>query len=156
MAQGKDKKLFETSNKEPLFVDKDFSFQDRLALPADLKKYLNDEGMDYRFLNSSEFRASGNYHRSHWQPFKAPADIVQAGLYGVTADGHVQRGDLILGIRPKALSAKHREHLKQKRSKYSNFAKTEAKRMQQEIRDKGLGDHVRVEEGYDEDDKGYA
>ena len=116
---------------------------------------LNEAGFDFRFLNAAEFRSSGNHHRGGWQPFLAKVEDVKNSLYGVTPEGNIRRGDLILGIRPKQMSAEQRKMIDQKRAIYSNFSKTQAKQLRAQIKDNGLGDVVAVDEGYDEDDKGY-
>ena len=152
MENGKERKPKEMKSFDPGLGDKEFTYTNRLALPKELKDYLKSIDMDFRFLNAAEFRAAGGYHRSQWQPFKAPADAVKQGLYGVTPEGLIQRGDLILGVRSKAITAQHSAHLAEKRKRYSNYGKTEAKRMREHIRSTGLSDHVRVEEGYGEDD----
>jgi hypothetical protein len=153
----KDKRPIEVSNKDPQFIVPHFSITtgDKLSLPPDLKKMLHEAGFDYRFLNASEFRANSNHHRGGWQPFRAKADDASKGMYGVTPEGIVQRGDLILGIRPKKMSEEHRKVLANKRSIYTNFSKTQAKQLKQQIKDAGLGDQMSVSEGYDEDDAGF-
>lgn len=151
----KDKRTTETVKKDPVLNDEMFSYGNTLALPDSLKKYLTEKGLDWRFLNAREYRNAGNFHRSHWQPLKITAEMADLGFASTTAEGLIQRGDLILGTRPKTLSAKHKEFLVEKNRRYSNFAKDEAKKMREDIRRKGLSDHVKVEEGYDEDEKGF-
>lgn len=152
----KEKKPIETPNHDPVFSDAAFTHNNLLTLPDVLKKHLTDKGLDWRFLNAREFRAAGGYHKSHWKPFVADDEIRgKLGIGALSAEGHLQRGDLILGIRTKALTAKHKEYLTEKNRRYSNFAKTEANKMREEIRRRGLGDSVQVEEGYDEDEKGF-
>lgn len=151
----KDIKTKETPNQDPQFTDEAFAYNNMLALPDNLKSYLTGKGYDWRFLNAKEYRGAGGYHRSHWQPLKVTAEMGSLGLAAVTAEGHIQRGDLILGIRPKTISAKHREMLKEKNKMYSNFGKNEARKMRDDIARKGLESTVKVEEGYDEDEGGF-
>lgn len=144
----KEKRSTERPNHDPN-TKGNFEYGNRLVLPEALKASLNEKGLDFRFLNASEFRASGNYHRSQWVPYKFD-DADEAAKYGATAEGVIARGDLVLGVRPKAITAKHREFLRERNRKYSQFNKTEAQKMRQHIKDSGLGGHVRVVEG-DED-----
>lgn len=152
----KDKKINEVSNKDPIFTDEAFSYSNILALPEVLKSFLTEKGLDWRFLNAKEYRGAGNFHRSHWQPLKITSEeCSRLGISGITAEGHVQRGDLILGIRTKAITAKHKEFLKEKNRRYSQFSKNEATRMREDIARKGLSSTVKVQEGYDDDEKGF-
>ncbi len=146
----KDKRQTETPKRDPSFVSEEFTYHNALAIPGELKTHLNNKGLDWRFLNANEFRKAGNYHRSHWKPFVVTPDI--SGLVStMTADGLIQRGDLILGVRPKAITAKHREFLAERNRRYNNFAKDEAQKMREDIRRKGLSG-VKVEEGYGKED----
>lgn len=149
----KEKRVTETPSHDSSFGSVDFSFGTSiLALPDALKNYLTKLDMDWRFLNAQEFRNRGNVHRGHWQPFKAPKEASAEGMYGCNAEGLVQRGDLILGVRPKAITAKHKEHLADLRRPYSNFNKTEAQKMRRIAQESGLGNDVKVDEGYGNDE----
>lgn len=151
----KESKPKEQRNIEPKFGEEEFTYGNMLALPPEIKTYLIDQSLDWRFLNASQFRAAGNYHRSHWKPLNVKEHPPIASMAGSSAEGLIQRGDLILGVRTKALTAKHKEFLNEKNRRYGNFAKDEAKKMRDEVRRKGL-EGVTVKEGYDEDEKGFA
>ncbi len=147
----KDKKHTETPRHDPQFIDAEFAYNNMLALPQELKAYLNSKDLDWRFLNANQFRSAGNYHRSNWKALNmrehsAAIDVIS----GVTAEGLIQRGDLVLGVRPKAVSAKHREFLAEKNRRYSNFNKEKAKELRDDVRRQGISG-VSVEEGYGED-----
>ncbi len=151
MNNSKDKRQVETPKRDPAFISEEFTYHNALALPMELKQHLTEKGLDWRFLNANEFRKSGNYHRSHWKPFAVTPDTAEL-ISTSTAEGLIQRGDLILGVRPKAISAKHREFLAERNRKYGNFAQDEAQKLRDDIRRKGLSG-VRVEEGYGKEDK---
>ncbi len=146
----KDKRQVDAPKRDPSFVSEEFTYHNALAIPTELKAHLSAKGLDWRFLNANQFRSAGNYHRSHWKPLTVTPDM--AGLISTTtAEGLIQRGDLILGVRPKAISAKHREFLAERNRRYNNFAKDEAQKMREDIRRKGLSG-VKVEEGYGKED----
>lgn len=151
----KDKKMTETPSRDPVFTDEAFTYNNMLALPDSLKTYLTEKNLDWRFLNAREYRNAGNYHRSHWQPFKVTPDMSDLGITAVTAEGLIQRGDLILGVRTKAISARHKEFLTEKNRRLSGFNKTKAKELQEDIRRKGLNDSVKVDDSFDDDEKGF-
>lgn len=147
----KDKRQTESSDRDPQFLDAEFAYNNMLALPQELKTYLTEKGLDWRFLNATQFRSAGNYHRSNWKALNIREHMTATGMVsGVTAEGLIQRGDLVLGVRPKAISAKHREFLAEKNRRYSNFNKEKAKELRDDVRRKGISG-VSVEEGYGED-----
>lgn len=160
MENGKEKKIKEVKNVDPIWdgPTKASEVSGRLALPSKLKEYLNAQGMDFRFLNATQYRASGNFHKSDWRPFDIRGAKSLAGeTFGANAEGIIQRGDLILGIRPKTISAAHKQRLADKNQRYSqaNVAKTQKKQFQEQVRDAGLGEYVSVKEGYDEGETGF-
>lgn len=148
---GKDKRQVDVLKRDPAFVSEEFTYHNALAIPAELKAHLTGKGLDWRFLNANEFRKAGNYHRSHWKPFTVTPDMASM-ISTTTSEGLIQRGDLILGVRPKAISAKHREFLAERNRRYNNFAKDEAQKLREDIRRKGLSG-VKVEEGYGKEDQ---
>ncbi len=151
MDTSKDRKYKETPNRDPGIKEGAFEYGNKLSLPEELKASLTKQALDWRFLNASQFRESGNYHRSNWIPYKVLAG--EAATYGATPEGTIVRGDLILGVRAKSMTAKHKEFLKERNQRYAQFNKTEAQKLRQAARDSGLGGHVKVVEGYDGDDE---
>ncbi len=150
----KDKRMTETPNRDPQFMSEEFAYNNVLALPQEIKTYLAGKDLDWRFLNATQFRDAGNYHRSHWKPLNIKEHPGVGSISSAaSAEGLIQRGDLILGVRPKALSAKHREFLNERNRRYGNFAKDEAKKLRDHARASGLD--VKIHEGYEEDDAGY-
>lgn len=150
MSKGKDTKQNE---KQEYDVNVDFGqgfFQDRMTLPASIKAYLKEKDLDFRFLNSREFRMKGNIHRSHWQPFKVPAEL--QGQTAVNAEGVIARGDLILGVRPKYITQKHREHLAEKNARLAGYTKQKAKELRADAKKAGVG----FTEGYDDEETGFS
>ena len=152
MKNGKDTKPVEAKNTEPEIsgFSYDEFFQNRLALPQAVKDYLAKKGLDYRFLNANEYRRHGNTHRSHWKPFEAPEELSSA--IDLTVDRHIQRGDLILGVRPKQISAAHRKFLTERNRRYSGYNKDKAQEIRDMAREAGASQQVKVYEGYEEND----
>ncbi len=150
----KEKRSTEVKGKDPVFTDDTFMYNNMLALPDTLKTYLTAQGLDWRFLNAKEFRGAGGYHRSHWQPLKITTEMGDLGLSAVTAEGLIQRGDLILGVRTKAVTAKHKEFLAEKNRRYSQFNKNAADEMRSTIRSKGLSG-VKVDESMNDGEEGF-
>jgi len=149
----KEKRPIETKGADPQ-LNGYFNPNDRLSLSKELKDWFKAQGMDFRFLNAPEFRRDGGYHPTQWLPFDA-REAVTKGLdpkftVGMNAEGQIQRGDLILGYRPKALTAQYNQMVKQRNERYSKFNKTEAQKLREHARSVGLGEAVTIHEGYDD------
>lgn len=125
-------------------------FNNRLSLNEEQKAYLKGQGVDWRFINAANFSANGNVHRSHWKPLTLTGEA--AIKFGANAGGQVQRGDLILAVRPKEVSAKHREFLDRRNAIQKGSIKQAAKQLKQSARDYGVGDQTKVYEGYEENE----
>lgn len=147
----KEVKPREVSSHDPNLVSDEYAPNNTLTVPQVIKDYLIKNELDWRFLNASQFRAAGNFHGSQWRAFKIPPELAGAGLTS-SAEGIIQRGDLILGIRSKGLSAKYKEQLAQRNKAYSNFNQTEAKKMREHVRKAGI-EGVSIEEGYEDEGK---
>lgn len=128
-------------------------FNNRLSLPPALKDQLTAKGLDWRFINTVTFRQGGNMHRSHWTPYKVE-DPQSVGIMATTAEGFVQRGDLVLASRPKHVTKKHKEFLAKRNAQLAGTIdnKKLAKEMRQMAREYNVSDQVKVYEGYDEND----
>ncbi len=153
MSKGKETKPTETPSYDSTFRDTEFAFNNKLGLPKELKEYLTSQGLDWRFLNAREYRENGNIHQAHWRAFKVPADKVGAeGFYGANAEGLVQRGDLILGVRTKAISAAHKEHINKRNQALYRQGSVEgqAKKLREVVKESSLASETRVTEGYED------
>jgi hypothetical protein len=153
MSKGKEIKKTEEPSRDSTFRDAEFAFNNKLGLPQELKDYLTSQGLDWRFLNAREYVANGNIHSGHWRAFKVPADKVNAeGFYGANAEGLVQRGDLILGVRTKAISAAHKEHINKRNQALYRQGSVEgqAKKLREVVKDSSLSAETRITEGYED------
>ncbi len=150
----KESKPKEKSVRDPqsLSFDPNEFFQNTLALPQALKDQLTKEGLDWRFMNANLFRGNGNVHQAHWTPYKVTVSADQVGLFGLTPEGYVQRGDLILGSRPKVITEAHKQHLKRRNAQQQAFNKEKAKELRKLAQDHGVAGETKVFDGYEEND----
>lgn len=73
-----------------------------LTVPPKLKKEIEDEGLECRFVDSRNLAGSRGIDGRGWTPLKVDRDRVKNDLQiSVNADGELRRGNLILCIRPK-------------------------------------------------------
>lgn len=132
-----------------------YSRQSVLSLPKALKDYLKDQNLDFRFMNATEFRKYGGIHRAHFTAFEVPHELRSSlgGVFGVTADGLIQRGDAILGVRPKRIAdARKAESDAQKKQLYRQTSvAAQAKKLKEHVDKGSLADETRIIEGYDEE-----
>lgn len=124
-------------------------FQNKLSLNQIVKDHLSSKGLDWRFINAREYRNDGNIHSTGWAPYRFPKDSGCQDF--VNNEDIIQRGDLILGVREKKVTAAYRRLLADKNQRYNAFNKSEAKKLRQMLREGGMGDS-RVEEGYGAED----
>lgn len=105
-----------------------FSFGNLLEVPPNVKAELESQGLACRWINKKSFMDNGA-HASHWVPFQTKAAGNNFG-FGVDANGHITRADLILGVRPLHVNQAHKQFLDEKNARLKGH-KTKAK---QELR----------------------
>lgn len=126
-------------------------FNNRLSLPDAFKENLTKQNLDWRFINAEQFRIKGNQHRAHWKPYQVP-NPKEVGIDGLTPEGLIQRGDLILAVRDKKVSTAHKKFLNERNQRYQGHNKQVASELRQMAREAGMSDSVKVYEGYDENE----
>lgn len=148
--KGKDVKKSEVGSKDPEIqgFNYDEFFNNRLSLPKSLKDELTSKGLDWRFINATQFRSKGNMHQSHWVPYKPEA----TGIVGTNAEGLIQRGDLILAVREKAVSKAHKEFLTKRNKLQSSANKEHARELRKMVQEAGAAGQAKVFEGYEENE----
>lgn len=131
-------------------------FGNRLSISPELKKSLESQGFEYRFVDSKQLIANSNYHKEGWIAYvKQTDDTIDSGSdfqVGTDPDGNIRRGTVVLAIRPKSLGDKHRAKLEQKRLRYNaeNYNKSQASELKQLAAERNV--RVDVHEGYDENE----
>jgi hypothetical protein len=147
MKNGKDVKPKEQPNHEPDFdgFSYDEFFQNQLSLKSAIKDYLNEKGLDWRFINAGQFRSQGNTHQSHWTPIK-----FENVEFGQNSEGYIHRGDLILAGRPKRMGVAHRKFLAQRNALQSSVNRSQAQQLRQSMRSAGVSG--KVSEGYEDNE----
>ena len=130
-------------SQKPTGTDTGFEFGNKLFIEPELKAKAATEGKELRFISAKKLYENAGYHENGWTPY-----IVEKGSFGTLSgfkfgndpDGVLRRGDAILACRSVELSEKHRTHLKNKASKYSqNAHKKDAENLDHAMRKAGLG-----------------
>lgn len=152
MAKDKDTRPKEKPNRDPkaLAFAYDEFYNNRLSLPDALKAHLKSKDLVWRFMNAQQFRQNGNMHHSHWTPYKVDGD------FGITpnAEGLIQRGDLVLGVRSREMNQAHKQFLQERVKRQSGAVsnKVQARELRKLAKDHGVEDKVQIHEGYEEND----
>lgn len=137
--------------------DSNFDFNDQLALDPRIKKEIAAEGLAYRWINASKFKAAYGYDSRQWQPYKrddSKKGALENNSFGYRdADGHIRRGDLILAVRSLQV---HNMAKARNRSKIDGLAgahrKKSVEQIKQSFQEAGLKDITQVHDGYDENE----
>lgn len=122
----------------------------RLSLSNELKTQLRDLGLEWRFINKREFTRKGNVHSSQWKPFNVSDNKVVSSFQGTTPEGIIERGDLILAVRPKKLGDIYKKRQLEKNARYSDYDKQQAEELRRLARQHDIAGEVRVHEGYED------
>ena len=124
-------------------------FKNPMELPQDIMDDLESKGLECRWISYKDYVANGNSHGKGWSIYKAPKrSETDTFTLGNGPDGIIQRKEMVLSVRPKAMGDKHRAYL-QHRADLQNktFKKSKADEIRQMARDADLG---AVVEGYEE------
>lgn len=125
-------------------------YQNRLSLSAELKAELKEQGFSWRFINIHTFRASGNRNSSLWRPYNVKTRSPLDAFKGIDPEGVLTRGDLVLAVRPKHVSDAYKKRLATKNAANAGYNKQQAENMRQMAKDAGVGDQVRIHEGFED------
>lgn len=131
---------------KPMALSHDDLFGNQLGVDPDIKKKLNEMGMDCRFISVKHLQDMGGTHQYGWRPVKMKdvCDTIDGHtkLFGADPEGYIRRGDLVLGMRSKELGEKHKQYLAQEADRVS------LKKLQRSHKDtlrqtlKETGEHV--------------
>lgn len=123
-------------------------FGDPLKLDDELKKEIEEAGLEARFVDAKQLYDFNGYHKNGWAPYKKKAGDKIDFKYDKDPDGVIRRGTLILATRSKEVCEKHRALLAQKADRAAQVTKTHADELRQMARDRNTD--VSVSEGYEE------
>lgn len=125
-----------------------------LDVPPKLKKQIEAEGYEFRWINAARLRHNSGFHKNFWQPYEV--DYAKLGLpefmRGTTPNNHLIRGDSVLAVRPVEIGNRHRAQLQRRASRLKAAAGTKGiQEMKQMAKDSGGS--IQVHEGYGKDDE---
>lgn len=139
-------------NPDPIWDAAGFEefYDNKLSLSAELKAELKEQDLDWRFINIAQFRHAGNRHHSLWRPYNVKSRSPIDAFKGIDPEGVLTRGDLVLAVRPKHVSAAYRKKLEKRNLANAGYNRAKAEEMKQLARSAGVGDQVKIHEGYED------
>jgi len=132
-------------------------FMTPMALPLDLKKEIEEQGLVPRWINAGKLYANQGYHEKGWVPYRRKLDGKMGAhefKFGNDPDGVVRRGDCILAVKNKEQHKQHTDYLDYRAQAAKGLGKQEAEKIRQYLKDSRV-EGVELEEGYEEDEQGF-
>lgn len=88
-----------------------------LSVPAVLTKAFEEAGLASKWVSKAKLASNGGFHPNHWIPYQISA--AQKAEFPKSYIGNIvteflERGDLILAVKPIEMQQKHKAELKRK------------------------------------------
>lgn len=152
------KKPLSTKKRSSLDSKNADAFGNKLALTAEVKKELADQGLVARFVNAKQLSEMGGYHAKGWRVYQRPGKEKTSGtmdsgaLVGNDPNGFIRRGDAILAVKTEAEVEEHREYLRSKADRHKNFKKQKAADLREFAREHGIKTVIDDSDDFDDDE----
>jgi hypothetical protein len=128
-----------------------FSQQELYASPLDLPPGiaadLKERDLAARWISAVNFKKTGGFHKSRWQPYKLSKKAKESILHGGDPEGYVLMDDLILACKPMHDHLKHGKLLKIRTDMADPTSKEGAKALRELSRQHGVD--VEVDDRYE-------
>jgi hypothetical protein len=88
-----------------------------LTVPDVLVKAFADAGLVSKWVSKAKIASHGGYHPSNWIPYEMTAEQkkeLPKVFLGNVVTGHLERGDLILAVKPKEMQDDHKKDIRRK------------------------------------------
>ena len=126
-------------------------FGTNFDIPEDVKKELESQGLEGRWLSAKRVYENNGYHKSGWQVYRRDPSAILDGAFKAFGDpdGLVRRGDTILGVKTKEMAEKHRSYLRQQADAQSmaNVKKRHVEELRNIARE--ANEDVNIEQDFD-------
>ncbi len=123
----------------------------RLKIDDELKREIEEQGLEYRFINVTQLKKNLGRHANDWMPYKRKStSSLNEFKWGQDPDGYTVSGDSILAVKPKELAEKARALIAFKNKSLTNINKVKADELRQFAKDSGLS--AQIHEGYEENE----
>jgi hypothetical protein len=130
-----------------------FMSQSLFDIDPELRKELEEQGLEGRFVNVGQMQEFGGRHAKGWVPYKRKSLTTEESIFGKDPDGYIRRGkDLVFAVKTKEEAERHRAYLDYNAKEAQvDKKKTKHKKMLEDyVRDNKMNDYLRVTEGYED------
>lgn len=125
-------------------------FGNRLKVPEAIQSDLDKEGLVGRFISIKKFNENGGMHEKGWVPYRLKNPV--KNLLTGNTDETLKVGDLVLAVKSKVDVEKHQRFLKARADVQLGAHKKTVEEIRDRIREEKADKHVKLLEGYDEND----
>lgn len=126
-----------------------FDEQDDYGIDSILKKELEDQGLEWRFIDFKQARLNGGRSRAGWIIYKRQSEDPR--LQGIASladpDGLVRNGSLVLAVKTKAAADRQRKRRDEQNRMLSRYTQHVTQELDGDA--KKLGGSSRIIAGYD-------
>lgn len=143
-------KITPTEKKQFSVMDEMELFGNRLKVPENIQADLDKEGLVGRFISIKKYNENGGMHEKGWVPYtlKSPVKNLLTG----NVDSTLKVGDLVLAVKTATDVSKHQRFLKARADAQMGAHKKTVQEIRDRIREDKADKHVKLIEGYDEND----
>lgn len=131
------------------FVAPSYEDTDEMGIDSILKNELEEQGLEYRFIDFKQARLNGGRSRAGWIVYKRQSKDPR--LQGITSledpDGLVRQGTLVLAVKPKAAAQRQRDRRDAQNRTLNKYTEHVTNELQGSARQ--LGGSSRIISGYD-------
>lgn len=136
-------------------ISYDDIFGNALNLPENLKKELEEQGLEGHFIDAKRFYDMGGYHPKGWTLYRSKnknSDTISLQDFGLGRDpeGVIRRGSLILAVKTKEQAEAHREFLRSRANKVKTVNREKAEELRSMARSAQM--KATIIEGYEENE----
>lgn len=114
------------SNERAKYTQATVSSENALAIPEEIHKHIAKLDLVAKWISKNKLASNGGRHPSGWIPYEMSdeqkADILKDGGYGVGVinGAFLERGDMVLGVKPTEAHVQHAKALREKTNRQSN------------------------------------
>ncbi len=88
-----------------------------LTVPEVLMKAFKEADLAHKWVSKAKIASNGGYHPTHWIPYEM-SDTQKGALprvfLGNVVSSHLERGDLILAVKPREMQEEHKREIRRK------------------------------------------
>lgn len=125
-------------------------FGNRLKLPKDIQKELEEKKLVHRFISVKKMQESGGFHDKGWQVYQLKEGLTNP-ISG-SVDKIYRVGDLVLAVKTKEDHARHVAYLEMRANAQAQVVQQSKQEIRDKIKESKADKYISIDDGYDEND----